>query len=219
MNSLGNAVPHTPNDCQVGDMIVDELSVLWKVSRLDANSSMVDVQRADNHMRTSQIDLNDVQQVYRPRRMVTSDQDTRRFRGTWAGVGKRVWATNEARLGDGSLDGGRTIRTMTKQNHTDIECDYDCRCSVSLAPMHHASLWVATARLGGVHGEVLVPMARRPLERIHTLCGKAVAGGVHLTMELRFVDDDTVHMNSWLTQRGGMKSSFVTGELVKRGGA
>lgn len=219
MNTLGNAVPHPPSECQVGDMVVDELSVLWKVTRMDPNSSMVGVQRADNHMRHSRIDLNDLQSVYRPKRMVTHHDP--RVGGAWHGHLCRTSVRNDhiAETGHGERS-TRVVRSLNKVNHTGVDSDYDYHCQLTMGALPHSSkkLWIATFTFEDVPHSVVVPMAVRPFERTCVLFGRAVAGDLRITAEISSVDEDTLHLSCWMVREDGTLTHATSGELHRRGG-
>lgn len=215
MNALGNAIPHPPSACRVGDMVVDELSVLWKVVRLHMDSSMVDVQKADNHMRHSRIDLNDVQQVYRPKRMVTCYET--RIGGEWQGDLKRMIIRNDPISEDGG-HAERVVRSLNRTNHTETDCDYDYQCRISIAPMAYTNkrMWIATFMLEDLSHPVAVPLVVRPFERTCVLFGRAVAGDLRITTEISSIDEDTMRLTCWVTREDGMVTWSIDGDVCRR---
>lgn len=217
MNTLGNAVPHPPSECQIGDMIVDELSVLWKIKRVDPNSSMVDVQRADNPMRHSRIDLNDLQHVYRPKRMVTHHDP--RVGGAWQGNLCRTSVRNDhvAEESDG-VRCTRVVRSLNQANRTNIDSDYDYHCRLTMGVMPHSNkkVWIATFAFDDIPHPVVVPMTVRPFERTCVLVGRAAAGDLRITAEMSSVDEDTLHISCWMVREDGTLTHVTSGELHRR---
>jgi hypothetical protein len=201
-------------------MIIDELSVLWKVTRLHTESSMVDVQRADNRMRSSRIDLNDLQQVYRPKRMVTHHDP--HVGGAWVGALQRATVRND-HVPEGGKEGSsvRIVRSLNQANHTGVDCEYNYRCQLTVSgmPQSNRKVWIGTFVFPDVHHPMIVPMVVRPFERTCVLFGRAVAGDMRITVELSSIDEDTIHLSCWMVHENGTQTHAIDGELHRQAGA